>query len=64
MPAKKPVPPPLSRETMSIREVSEVLGISQKTTQRHLHDGTLPATRLGGKWFIPKASIEKITGKK
>jgi len=60
MPAKKPVPPPLSRQAMSIREVTEVLGMSKKTMHRYLVDGTMPGTKVGRKWFIPKASIDKI----
>ncbi|WDZ86367.1 helix-turn-helix domain-containing protein [Micromonospora cathayae] len=40
--------------TYTVREVSKLLGISLGSTYALVRDGTIPATRLGGRWLIPR----------
>lgn len=41
-----------------ITEVSEQLGVSQKTVRRHIASGKIKSVKLGGVYRIPKDSIE------
>jgi excisionase family DNA binding protein len=41
--------------TSTVREVAKLLGISLGGTYALVRDGTIPATRLGGRWLIPRA---------
>lgn len=41
--------------TYTVREVAKLLGISLGSTYTLVRDGTIPATRLGGRWLIPRA---------
>ncbi|SCE83690.1 DNA binding domain-containing protein, excisionase family [Micromonospora coriariae] len=41
--------------TYTVREVAKLLGISLGSTYSLVRDGTIPATRLGGRWLIPRA---------
>ncbi len=40
--------------------VAERLGLPKRTVYHHLREGTLPGRRLGNRWLILRASIEKI----
>jgi len=40
--------------TYTVREVARLLGLSLGTTYALVRDGSIPATRLGGRWVIPK----------
>lgn len=40
--------------TYPVREVAKLLGISLGSTYALVRDGTIPATRLGGRWLIPR----------
>ncbi|WP_439427776.1 helix-turn-helix domain-containing protein [Micromonospora sp. LA-10] len=40
--------------TYTVREVAKLLGISLGSTYALVRDGTIPATRLGGRWLIPR----------
>lgn len=40
--------------TYTVREVAKLLGISLGSTYALVRDGTIPATRLGGRWIIPR----------
>ncbi|MFI7213135.1 helix-turn-helix domain-containing protein [Micromonospora maritima] len=41
--------------TYTVREVATLLGLSLGSTYTLVRDGTIPATRLGGRWVIPRA---------
>ncbi|MFU8851263.1 helix-turn-helix domain-containing protein [Micromonospora sp. SL1-18] len=41
--------------TYTVREVAKLLGLSLGSTYALVRDGTIPATRLGGRWLIPRA---------
>lgn len=40
--------------TYTVREVAKLLGLSLGSTYVLVRDGTIPATRLGGRWVIPR----------
>lgn len=40
--------------TYTVREVAKLLGLSLGSTYALVRDGTIPATRLGGRWVIPR----------
>ncbi|GAA4564986.1 hypothetical protein GCM10023176_12060 [Micromonospora coerulea] len=40
--------------TYTVREVAKLLGISLGSTYALVRDGTIPATRLGSRWLIPR----------
>jgi excisionase family DNA binding protein len=40
--------------TYTVREVATLLGISLGSTYALVRDGTIPATRLGGRWVISR----------
>lgn len=41
--------------TYTVRQVATLLGLSLGSTYVLVRDGTIPATRLGGRWVIPRA---------
>lgn len=41
--------------TYTVAQVAKLLGISLGSTYALVRDGTIPATRLGGRWVIPRA---------
>ncbi|MCM0675244.1 helix-turn-helix domain-containing protein [Micromonospora phytophila] len=41
--------------TYTVREVANLLNLSLGSTYALVRDGTIPATRLGGRWLIPRA---------
>jgi excisionase family DNA binding protein len=45
---------------MSIREVAEFFGVSQKTVRRWIESGQLGAHRLGRQWRIAIEEIERF----
>lgn len=47
-------PGPAEPLTYTVREVAMLLGISLGSTYALVRDGTIPATRLGGRWVIPR----------
>ncbi len=40
--------------TYTVRQVATLLGLSLGSTYALVRDGTIPATRLGGRWVIPR----------
>jgi len=43
------------RAVYTVRQVAWLLSLSLGTTYELLRAGEIPATRLGGRWIIPKA---------
>ena len=48
------------RQLLSIKEVADMLGVSQKTIRRHIQSGKLISSKLGGVHRIQKKRISKI----
>jgi excisionase family DNA binding protein len=43
----------------NVRALAEELGVSLALAYRHLADGSIPAVRLGNRYVISKAAIER-----
>src|ERR687895_793197 len=46
-------------ELMNVREVADYLGINEKKVYFLAKTGSIPCTRVTGKWTFPKKSIDK-----
>src|SRR6266851_7335160 len=44
----------------TIKEAAEELDLNYKSVQRHVKNGVIPATKVGGVYFIPKVEIENF----
>ena len=47
-------------EYYDVSELSKILRYSRQALTQKLRNGTLPGTRIGRKWLIPKGEIERI----
>lgn len=45
------------RETLTVLEAAQVLGIGRSRTYRALRSGELPARKLGKRWLIPRVAL-------
>lgn len=41
-----------------VRKVAETIGISEDRVLQHIHSGRLPASKVGGRYVIPKQAME------
>ena len=48
------------RQMLSIKEVADMLGVSQKTIRRHIQAGKLISSKLGGVHRIQKSELQKF----
>lgn len=44
---------------MIVREVSELLRLTESTVYKLLHEGKLPGRKVGGQWRISRKAIEE-----
>ena len=44
----------------NVAEVSELLGISDRTLRIYLRDGKLKGTKLANKWFVTEESLKTL----
>jgi excisionase family DNA binding protein len=44
-------------------EVAGLLGISVCTAYEAIKKGDIPSMKIGRRWFVPKASFDKMLGK-
>lgn len=40
--------------TYSVDQVAELLGVARGTAYEYIHNGEIPAIRLGRRWLIPR----------
>jgi len=45
----------------SVSEFAQILGICSRTMRTLLKNNSVKAVRLGGKYFIPKIELERLT---
>ena len=45
-------------DLLSIKEASELLGISNVRVFQMIQEGTLPAQKIGRDWFITQSDVE------
>jgi excisionase family DNA binding protein len=48
------------RATLTVDEAGTLLGLSRSTAYRAVQAGQLPAIRVGRRWLIPRAAIERL----
>lgn len=48
------------KETYSMQEVADLLGIAVKTAYDGAQRGDFPAFKVMGRWIVPKAAIQKL----
>jgi excisionase family DNA binding protein len=59
----RPIPPSLrNRVTLSVAEVAETLGLSERTVEQLVARGEFRSTKLGGRRLVLAASIWEALG--
>lgn len=53
----------LKKEFLSVREISEALGVSRYVIYRLLEEGELKGYRLPRKWLVTRESLERFLEK-
>jgi excisionase family DNA binding protein len=48
------------RETVTVDEVAEILGISRNTAYEAVRGGEIPALRLRKRWIVPVAGLVRL----
>ena len=48
------------KETYTMKELSEVLGINYRTAYRYCQLKEIPSKKIIGKWIIPKKAVDKF----
>ncbi len=48
------------RQTFTIEEARAILGLGRNATYEGVRSGEIPAVRIGGRWLVPKASLERL----
>mgnify|MGYP001006658685 CR=1 FL=1 len=51
------------RETMTVTQASEVLGISRCTAYEAVRSGQIPSIRFGKRILVPRHAIDVMLGK-
>jgi len=46
-------------DNLTFRQVSERLGVSTRTLHRWRLRGTMPAIRIGWRWYVPVAWVDE-----
>ena len=46
--------------TVTVEEAARILGISRGAAYSHARDGSLPVVRLGKRFLVPKAALDKM----
>ncbi len=47
------------REVMDIDEVSEYLGVSRARLYKYIHEGRIPAFKLGNRWTFKRSVLDQ-----
>jgi excisionase family DNA binding protein len=45
---------------LTIRETASYLAIPEQTVYFHVHRGTIPAFKIGGRWRVKQSSLDAI----
>ncbi|MDQ8730888.1 helix-turn-helix domain-containing protein [Bradyrhizobium sp. LHD-71] len=52
----------MSDHLLTVEQAAEQLNLHPKTVLRYIHDGRLPATRVGKSYRIPRARLDAFAG--
>jgi excisionase family DNA binding protein len=47
-------------QLLSVEQVAAVLGLNRITVYRLAQKGQIPARKVGGRWFFPRAAFERL----
>ena len=50
----------LERQTLTIEETAQVLGISRTSAYAAARRGELPTVRIGRRYVVPRAALERL----
>jgi excisionase family DNA binding protein len=45
---------------VTVPEAARIIGIGVSTAYRAAVDGSLPRVRVGGRWVVPTAALERL----
>jgi excisionase family DNA binding protein len=48
------------KSTLSVKEACDMLGISRGSLYQGIHSGEIPSFRVGRRYVIPRAPVERI----
>ena len=48
------------KRALSVLETSQALGMGLRSTYKAVRNGDLPAVRVGKRWLVPVAGIERL----
>ena len=51
---------PEERQTLTVEEAAEILGIGRNSAYEAVKRGEIPALRLGRRLLVPRAALERI----
>jgi len=51
-----------SRHTVGVKEAARLLGCSEASAYRGVHEGVIPTIKMGKRLLIPKAALAKLLG--
>jgi excisionase family DNA binding protein len=49
-----------AKEFYSPKEVAAITGLGESTVRKYIGKGTIPATKLGGRWLISIAVLNSL----
>lgn len=51
---------PFTRQTYTVIEAAVILGLGTAKVYQAVRDGTIPSIRIGRRFLIPRAALEKM----
>ena len=48
------------RATATVAETARRLGVSLNTTYEAVHSGQLPSIKIGGRYLVPRAALDRL----
>ena len=58
--SSRPSVEPAQRETLTMREAADTLGVSLSSAYEAAQKGQIPAIRIGGRWLVLKGKFQKM----
>jgi excisionase family DNA binding protein len=50
----------MERQTLTVEEAAQLLGISRSSAYEAVHRGELPTIRIGRRYVVPRAAIARM----
>ena len=58
--SSRPSAEPAQRETLTMREAADTLGVSLSSAYEAAQKGQIPTIRIGGRWLVLKGKFQKM----